>query len=334
MTPAIPVERRGHAERETNEEHHHEDRDEIAHVALCYQTVSAQSPMLRQAYAACLRVAEEHYENFPVASWLLPAPMRPHVAAVYAFARCADDFADEGSHSADHRLCLLDDWLTRLHDAVNGRFSIGATDDRDLVFMAVADTIRDRNLPVQLFEDLLSAFRQDVTVHRYEGWNDLLDYCRRSANPVGRLVLRIAGYQDAALDRSSDRLCSALQLTNFLQDFDIDWRRGRLYVPGDVWRTSGANESDLEGSQLSREWRAAVAEMVERTRRMFDEGRYVCDAVAGRLTLELRLTWLGGRRILDRIESSGYDPWVNRPALGLPDSVPMLWKAVRWRRLS
>lgn len=302
-------------------------------MALCYQTVSVRSPTLQQAYSACRRVAEDHYENFPVASWLLPAPMRPHVAAVYAFARYADDLADEGDYCADDRLALIDDWLTRLLAAVDGPVSTGSADDRDLVLMAVADTIRSRDLPMQLFEDLLSAFRQDVTVHRYEHWEDLLDYCRRSANPIGRLVLRIAGHRDASLEKSSDSLCSALQLTNFLQDFDIDWRRGRIYAPAEVCRSCGARESGLGGEQLSPEWRAVVAEMVGRTRQIFDAGRYVCDALEGRLKLELRLTWLGGRRILDRIEWKGYDPRVNRPALGLSDSLPILWKAAQWRRL-
>ena len=259
--------------------------------------------------------------------------MRPHVAAVYAFARYADDFADEGQREPSERLALLDDWLTRLHAAAGGEVSGDSDDQRDLVFAAVAATMRSRDLPVCLFEELLSAFRQDVTVHRYENWAALLDYCRRSANPVGRLVLRIAGHRRKDLDAASDSLCSALQLTNFVQDFDIDWRRGRLYVPVDMSHACGARESDLAGERLSGPWRAAVAEMVVRTRQMFDGGRSVCDAVGGRLGLELRFTWLGGRRILDRLESNGYDPRVSRPTLGLVDSLPILWKAASWRRL-
>jgi squalene synthase HpnC len=295
--------------------------------------VLAQNPPLERAYAVCLGIARQHYENFPVASWLVPAPMRPHVAAVYAFARYADDFADEGEREPSERLALLDDWLTRLHAAVGGDARADSDDQRDLVFAAVAATMRSRDLPVCLFEELLSAFRQDVTVHRYETWATLLDYCRRSANPVGRLVLRIAGQRREDLDAASDNLCSALQLTNFLQDFDIDWRRGRLYVPGDMSHAYGARESDLAGMRLSAPWRAAIAEMVVRTRQMFDGGRSVCDAVGGRLGLELRFTWLGGRRILDRLESSGYDPGVSRPTLGLVDSLPIVWKAASWRRL-
>jgi len=259
--------------------------------------------------------------------------MRPHVAAVYAFARYADDFADEGEREPSERFALLDDWLARLYAAVDGDVRADSDDERDLVFAAVAETMRSCDLPVCLFEDLLSAFRQDVTVHRYETWAALLDYCRRSANPVGRLVLRIGGQRREDLDAASDSFCSALQLTNFLQDFDIDWRRGRLYVPGDMSHVYGALESDLSGTRLSGPWRAAIAEMVVRTRQMFDAGRSVCDSVGGRFGLELRVTWLAGCRILDRLESNGYDPRMNRPTLGIVDSMPIVWKAANWRRL-
>ena len=173
------------------------------------------------AYAVCLRLAREHYENFPVASRLLPRAMRPHIAAVYAFARIADDFADEGSRSAGTRLALIDDWARRLHGAVSqhgsGATAAGDTDDPTAaaVFVALSETIRECRLPVQLFDDLLSAFRQDVTVRRYETWEDVLEYCRRSANPVGRLVLNIAGYRAPQIEAWSDAVCTALQLTNF-----------------------------------------------------------------------------------------------------------------------
>ena len=333
VTPFVPLERGGHTEREREKDENNQDRHEVTHWTLCYQTVSAPHPSLQRAYATCRGIARQHYENFPVASWLLPATMRPHVAAVYAFARYADDFADEGEREPNERLALLDDWGTRLHAAVGGDVRTDSDDPRDLVFAAVAATMRSRDLPVSLFEDLLSAFRQDVTVHRYESWAALMDYCRRSANPVGRLVLRLAGYRQEGLERASDNLCSALQLTNFVQDLDLDWQRGRLYVPSDVSRACGASESELHGERLSIPWRAAVADMVARTRRVFDEGRSVCDAVGGRLGLQLRLTWLGGRRILDRLESNGYDPRVNRPTLGLVDSLPIVWKAASWRRL-
>ena len=165
---------------------------------------------------------------------------------------------------------------------------------------------------IKSFDDLLGAFRQDVTVHRYDTWPDLLDYCRRSANPVGRLVLRIAGHQDPQLDGWSDAICTALQLANFWQDVGTDWKRGRLYVPSDVWRLHGVGRLDLS-RRLSNDsvlaidpaWRAVLADVVSRTRALFDEGRPLCDALHGRLRYELRATWLGGVRILDRLTAAG-----------------------------
>ena len=210
-------------------------------------SAAAISPaVLRRAYGACTELARAHYENFPVASLLLPRRMRPAIAAVYAFARRADDFADEPGYTQPERLRLLDDWQRRLDAAAAGTVSAGTAND--LIFVAVADAIREHDLPVSLFSDLLSAFRQDVTTSRYERWVDVLDYCSRSANPVGRLVLRVAGYRDDALDRSSDALCTALQLTNFWQDFARDWQNGRLYVPREDYESFGASAGDLEAS--------------------------------------------------------------------------------------
>jgi squalene synthase HpnC len=259
--------------------------------------------------------------------------MRHHLAAVYAFARRADDIADEGEWAPEQRLAQLDDWGDRLRAAVSETplAGVGTDIEADLIFVALAATTRRFNLPVSLLEDLLSAFRQDVTVSRYRRWEDLLDYSRRSANPVGRLVLRMAGYRNEALDAASDCVCTALQITNFLQDLDVDWRRGRLYVPADVYESFGATENELKAPALSQSWKAAVAEMASRTRGLFDEGRAVCDAVDGRLGLELRLTWLGGCRILDRLDGTGYDPRAHRPSLGLWDGAPILWKAATWR---
>jgi phytoene synthase len=160
----------------------------------------------------------------------------------------------------------------------------------------------------------------------------VLDYCRRSAHPVGRLVLRVAGHADDRLDRASDAVCTALQLTNFWQDLDRDWQRGRLYVPRDVCDRFGAREADLVARTMSPSWRAALSEVTGRTRRLFDEGRAVCDGPSGRLRYELRLTWLGGRRILDRLERNGFDVFSARPTLGKSDVPALLWNAVSWSR--
>ena len=187
--------------------------------------VSLWPEPLARAYAACERLAQSHYENFPVASRLLPGRMRPHIAAVYAFARGADDIADEGTASAVERQQRLQAWQRRLHEAAAGDQSGAASQqDEDLVFVALGHTIRSLDLPVSLFDDLLSAFGQDTMTTRYASWRDVLDYCRRSANPVGRLVLRIAGCRSDVLDRSSDALCTALQLTNVWLVFGRDWR--------------------------------------------------------------------------------------------------------------
>ena len=291
---------------------------------------------LARAYAACERLAQSHYENFPVASRLVPAPMRPHIAAVYAFARVADDMADEGTSTPAERQARLRVWQSRLHAAATAS-DIGEParpgDPHDLLFIAIGHTIRSRQLPVTLFDDLLSAFGQDTMTSRYDSWRELFDYCRRSANPVGRLVLRIAGVTDDALDRSSDALCTALQLTNFWQDFGRDWRAGRLYVPREASEVHRATEDTLARlttGRLPDAWAQAIADCIGVTRRLFTDGRLVCDGVSGRLRYELRLTWLGGRRILDRAEAGRFDLLHTRPALGGADLPRLVWQAARW----
>ena len=276
---------------------------------------------LQQAYAACLQLAQSHYENFPVASRLMPAHLRPHVAAVYAFARIADDYADEPGRSAAERIRLLGEWREKLHDSSTP----------DGVFVAVHDTIQRFDLPVSLLDDLLSAFEQDVTTTRYATWADVLDYCRRSANPVGRLVLRLNGHRDPDLDRASDAVCTALQLTNFWQDLAIDWSRGRLYVPEESWRPHGADPVTLDGGRMTPAWMATLRDCGRQTRELFREGRAVCDGVSGRLRYELRATWLGGTRILDRLDQASFEVFTARPKLGIADAIVIAWGTAVWR---
>jgi hydroxysqualene synthase len=286
---------------------------------------------LDEAYATCERVARQHYENFPVASWLLPAAMRPHVAAVYAFARMADDIADEDVASAEERHRKLDEWLEHLHRAAAGTSANTGSREVDATFLALSHSVRTLDLPTSLLEDLVSAFRQDITVHRYATWGDLFDYCRRSANPVGRLVLRIAGRRDEPLDTASDHVCTALQLTNFWQDLAIDWRRGRLYLPETELRATGAAETDLDAGRLTAAWREALQRAVQVTRDRFIRGRFVCDAVNGRLRYELRATWLGGMRILERLERTNFDVLAQRPTISAGDAPILLWRMMVWR---
>jgi squalene synthase HpnC len=295
--------------------------------------VSLWPEPLARAYEACEALARSHYENFPVASRLLPPAMRPHVAAVYAFVRVADDIADEGAAPAADRLARLRAWQDRLHGAANGSGGASAPGDREgLIVAALGHSIRTLDLPVSLFDDLLSAFGQDTMTPRYDSWSDVLDYCRRSANPIGRLVLRIAGYRDESLDRSSDAFCTALQLTNFWQDFGRDWRAGRLYVPREIWASCGAVEADLDGGRMTPAWMRAMARCIDLTRPLFAGGRTVCDGVRGRLRLELRFTWLGGTRILERVERDESRLLDRRPTLGAADVPALVWRAARWTR--
>jgi len=266
--------------------------------------------------------------------------MRPHVAAVYAFARIADDIADEGTLPAEKRLTKLNAWQRRLHAALEVELEAEPRpehedheDHEDLIIVATAHSIRTLDLGVALFDDLISAFAQDTTTTRYASWTDVFDYCRRSANPVGRLVLRIAGYRDEVLDRASDAVCTALQLTNFWQDFGRDWRAGRLYVPRDLIDACGASESDLAAGPpgpLSREWQQALARCVAVTDDLFRQGRGVCDGVSGRLRYELRCTWLGGRRVLERVDAARANLLDYRPTLGARDLPSILWRAAVW----
>lgn len=285
--------------------------------------------MSRDPYAVCLELARAHYENFPVASWLVPRTMRRDIAALYAFARIADDAADEGDLAPDARHAMLDKWEERLQAAAAGTALDDGTRD-GAVFAALAQTIAARRLPVSLFTDLLSAFHQDIDVTRYATWTDLLDYCRRSANPVGRLVLRISGRDDAALDGSSDAVCTALQLTNFWQDLDRDRAKGRVYLPADVIAAHGADEAAITSRRMTPALRAALADAASRTRDLFERGRFVCEQVSGRLGLELRATWLGGTRVLDRLEHTGFDVFEGRPALGLRDALPLAARLALW----
>lgn len=283
------------------------------------------------AYARCLELARQHYENFPVASGLLPRATRPHIAAVYAFARIADDFADEGTRTASARLALLDDWRDRLRAAVGGE-TVADRSDAAAIFIALGDTLRRFELDPQLFEDLLSAFRQDVHTSRYQTWEELLDYCRRSANPVGRLVLRIAGYREDRLDRWSDAICTGLQLVNFWQDLERDVQKGRLYVPIEIVQHAGADPADLQRRQFTQSWERALTDAADRTRGFFREGRPLPDAVRGRLGLELRATWLGGLRVLDRLTALRFNVFKSRPALGWADALVIGARVLTWSR--
>ena len=267
---------------------------------------------LDAAYDHCRRITEGHYENFPVASRLVPKEIRPAIWATYAFARGSDDVADEGDACDQDRIATLLRWSESLD-----RCQVEPSDDP--VFRALGDTLRRYELPVRLYHDLLSAFRQDVTVRRYETYEDVLDYCRRSANPVGRIVLWVFGYRDEGRARYSDAICTALQLANFWQDVSVDLEKGRIYMPIEDWSRFGVTETDLIERRASDATRSLIRYQIERTRRLFHTGRALPDLVRSPLRWELRLVWLGGMRIMDRVAAWNYDTLDRRPKLTKAD---------------
>lgn len=264
-----------------------------------------------------------HYENFPVASILLPARLRPAVRAIYAFARTADDFADEGDHPAEWRLARLAEYHAHLDALERGE----AVDHP--VFKTLAPHIRAHKLPFALFHDLLSAFEQDCTKTRYAHFGEVMDYCRRSANPIGRLLLRLYGDADEKHQAWSDGICSALQLINFLQDVAEDFKKGRIYLPQDEMSKFGISERQIGEGRVDALWQQFMKGQIERARRMLQAGAPLGRALKGRIGLEMRLIILGGERILFHLHESRGDMFKQRPTLGWKDGASMLWRALR-----
>jgi squalene synthase HpnC len=260
-----------------------------------------------------------HYENFPVASLLMPARLRPAVRAIYRFARTADDIADEGDASPEDRLAAL----ARLHNVLD-RIEAGQdTDWRDL-----AAAVRSHDLPLQPFRALLSAFAQDVTVSRYRDYAALLDYCRRSADPVGRLLLALYRVDDDAALFCSDSICSGLQLTNFWQDVARDWDKGRVYLPQTELARFGLSDAVIGAGGTDPRWPELMRSQTEVARRMLDSGAPLARRLQGRIGWELRLVIQGGLRILERIDRARGDVFTRRPQLRPADWVLMAARAL------
>jgi len=277
---------------------------------------------IRAAYAECRRLARRHYENFPVASLLVPREKREALAAIYAFARYADDVADKPG--VEGRLERLADWRQKLAACYGGKAD-------HPVFIALRDSINRYQLSQEHFENLLRAFEQDVLVNRREDFSSVLAYCACSANPVGRLVLELFGQRDAELFALSDNICTALQLTNFWQDIAVDLARDRIYLPLEDLRRFNYSLDDLHAECVDERWRQLMAFEVLRTRELFEKGRPLSERVTAELRRQLRLTWLGGMRVLAKIASVGYDVFRRRPSLGRGDFVRLYFKA--WHRL-
>lgn len=271
-------------------------------------------------------VSIEHYENFPVASWLCPPALRPAIMAIYGFARTADDLADEGDASAAQRLRDLADYRADLRAVAAGQAPSPRWAAR--VFVPLARAIAEHRLPLPLLEDLLDAFEQDLVKTDYANRAELLDYCRRSANPVGRLLLHLYGIDDADALRQSDAICSALQLINFWQDFTVDGPRGRIYAPLEDRRRHGVEGQDLLSLRDSPAARALIAELCGWARALMAVGAPLVHRIPGRAGWELRLVVQGGLRILDRLQAMRFAALLRRPTVGAADAPLLLWRAL------
>ncbi|MDL2284406.1 squalene synthase HpnC [Oxalobacter sp. OttesenSCG-928-P03] len=269
-------------------------------------------------------MAVDHYENFPVASILLPARLRYPVEVIYAFARSADDIADEGNATTEERQAGLDSYLDKL-DAIERDIPV-----QNALFSRLKEVIHQHNLPLQPFRDLLSAFRQDTHTPRYHTYSILLDYCRRSANPVGRLMLHLYNAATEENVRMSDAVCTALQLINFWQDVAVDWQKNRVYIPMEDLARFRVSEEMIAASTVNQAWCALMQFEIRRTRELMLSGAALPKRIPGRIGWELRFVIHGGLRILERIESAGFDVFNKRPTLGKKDWLRILWRSAAY----
>ena len=269
--------------------------------------IPAQAPSLPEAYAYCERLARGHYENFSVATWFLPRRLRQHFYNVYSYCRISDDLGDETGDAAAS-LQLLDEWESELNACYEGS-------PRHPVFVALVGTVREFNIPKQTFVDLLTAFRQDQRITRYKSFDDLLGYCRNSANPVGHLVLYLCGYRDPERQHLSDFTCTALQLANFWQDVSPDYEKGRIYLPLEDLQEYGVAETDIAGKNNSHSFRELMRFEVRRAREWLERGLPLVSKVNRELAIDLELFTSGGQEILNAIEKQRYAVLGNRPAI-------------------
>ena len=275
-------------------------------------------PALPEAKAYCERLAKTHYENFSVATWFLPTKLKPHFHSIYAYCRISDDLGDEVSDPAQ-ALALLDAWERELDACYDGQ-------PRHPVFVALRETVRACDIPKHEFSDLLKAFRQDQTVHRYQTFDDLLGYCRYSANPVGHLVLYACGYRDPERQQLSDFTCTALQLANFWQDVIVDYAKDRIYLPLESLRRFGVSEQEIAQRRCTPQFLDLMRFEVARAREWFERGLPLAQKVDAELAIDIELFTRGGQAILDAIERQGFDVLKRRPVISKPRK---LWLVLR-----
>jgi len=280
--------------------------------------IPESAPSLEEAQRYCERLARSHYENFSVATWFLPASLRQHFYNVYAYCRISDDLGDEVGN-AQQSLELLGQWEAELEACYHGS-------PRHPVFVALAQTVRQFGIPQHEFSDLLIAFRQDQTVTRFPTFDDVLGYCKYSANPVGHLVLYLCGYSDAERQQLSDYTCTALQLANFWQDVAVDYGKGRIYLPLESLQRFGVSEEDIAHRRATPQFIEMMKFEVQRAREWFDRGLPLVKKVNRELAIDLELFSRGGQEILNAIERQGFDVLSRRPVISKPRK---LWLVLR-----
>jgi squalene synthase HpnC len=281
--------------------------------------IPATAPSLQDAQAYCERLARTHYENFSVATWFLPKRQRQHFFNVYSYCRISDDLGDE-TGDRDASLQLLDEWETELNACYEGS-------PRHPVFVALAGTVRQFQIPKQTFADLLTAFRQDQKVTRYETFDDLLRYCRNSANPVGHLVLYLCGYNDAERQKLSDFTCTALQLANFWQDVTVDYEKGRIYLPLEDLERFQVSENDIAAGRNTAQFREMMRFEVQRSREWFERGLPLVGKVSRELAIDLELFSRGGQEILNAIERQKFAVLGRRPEISKSRKLALVARA-------
>ena len=286
--------------------------------------IPPQAPSLTTAQEYCRRLARSHYENFSVASWFLPPRLRQHFFNVYAYCRISDDLGDEVGNQAAS-LQLLEQWESELHACYAGG-------PRHPVFVALAETVRQFEIPQQTFANLLTAFRQDQRVTRYETFADLLGYCHYSANPVGHLVLYLCGYRDAERQALADCTCTALQLANFWQDVSVDYAKGRIYLPMEDLRHFQVSEHDIAAQRNSAQFCDLMHFEVDRAREWFERGLPLIEKVDRELAIDIELFSRGGQEVLNAIEAQGYNVLGRRPAISKARKLALVARAA-WGKL-
>lgn len=276
---------------------------------------------IHSAYNKALDFAKSHYENFPVISFLVPKQLQKHIAIIYWFARTADDIADEGNYSAEERIFALDKFQNNFSDALNGS-------PKSPFEIALVDTIQQKKLNQQNFYNLLTAFRQDITQKRYSTFDELLNYCKHSADPVGRLILELYNIRDDEAIFYSDKICTGLQLTNFYQDLSIDYSKGRIYLPLDEMDRFGVNEKMFELKQNSLNLKQLLKFSIDRAENMLEEGKGLIKFLKGTLKYEIKWTILGGLETLNKIKKIDYNVINTRPYLSKSDFAKLLMRSI------